>query len=116
TSNAGVVVYTTGLLGDFNLDHRVDAADYTVWRDSLGAHVVYGTGADGNGDGVVDMEDYQVWKSHFGQAAGGGGAGGFAHVPEPTSITMLAIAAGSVSLASVVRRRQRAVRALLCRC
>ncbi|MGE3243721.1 MAG: choice-of-anchor Q domain-containing protein [Pirellulales bacterium] len=59
----------TGLLpGDFSLDGAVDAADYSQWRDSSGAIVPAGTGADGNGDGKVDQLDYDVWKSNFGSS------------------------------------------------
>lgn len=43
-----------------------DAADYTVWRDSLG-EVGPNLAADGDGNGVIeDPADWQVWKSHFG--------------------------------------------------
>lgn len=51
---------------DFNLDGRVDLADYTVWRDTLGAAVTPHTGADANGNGVVDANDYTIWKQYFG--------------------------------------------------
>lgn len=53
--------------GDYNLDGTVDAADYTVWRNSLGATVTPYTGADGDRNGLIEAADYQVWKSHFGQ-------------------------------------------------
>ena len=33
--------------GDYNGDGTVDAADYTVWRDTFGQEVDEGTGADG---------------------------------------------------------------------
>lgn len=52
--------------GDYNRDGFVDAADYTLWRDSLAQVVAVGTGADGNRDGVVNEADYGVWRSHFG--------------------------------------------------
>jgi hypothetical protein len=60
----------SGGAGDYNGDGSVDSADYTVWRDTLGAT---GTGlaADGNGDGVVDNLDYNVWRSGFGTTGGG---------------------------------------------
>lgn len=53
-------------LGNFNGDSIVDAADYTVWRDNLGAPDE--SALNGNGDGVngVDQQDYQLWKDHFG--------------------------------------------------
>ncbi len=49
------------LPGDYNFDNRVDAADYTVWRDSLGATGL-GLAADGNRDGVVNQADYHIWR------------------------------------------------------
>lgn len=41
--------------GDYNRDGRVDIADYTVWRDSLGS--LSALESDGDGDGVVDIDD-----------------------------------------------------------
>ncbi|TWT36589.1 Laminin G domain protein [Posidoniimonas corsicana] len=53
--------------GDYNRDGQVDAADYTVWRDTVGVAVATpGAGADGDYNGVVDDADYAVWRSHFG--------------------------------------------------
>ena len=51
--------------GDYNGNGIVDAADYSVWRDTLGSTT--DLRADGNGDGVVNSEDYSFWKSHFGE-------------------------------------------------
>lgn len=67
------------LPGDYNGNHTVDAADYTLWRDTLGREVDVYSGADGDGDGTIDQDDYGVWKAHFGQGmtnatAGGGSA------------------------------------------
>jgi CSLREA domain-containing protein len=61
------------LSGDFSGNGVVDAADYSVWRDRLGANphpgplpVGEGVIGDGNGDGKVDGLDYEVWKANFG--------------------------------------------------
>ena len=67
------------LLGDYNGDSTVGAADYTAWRNSSGqTGLASFAGADGNGDGRITGADYNIWKSHFGEslsmAAGGGGA------------------------------------------
>ena len=62
------------LVGDYNQNHIVDAADYTVWRNMLG-QVGYHLAADGNGDGRVDESDYGVWKNHFGEVWSGSGNG-----------------------------------------
>jgi hypothetical protein len=64
----------------------VDAADYTVWRDSLGSTT--NLVADGDGNHVVDAADYNLWKSNFGSHSGSG-AGATAAVPEPTALWML---------------------------
>lgn len=74
--------------GDFNGDHTVDAADFTVWRDSLGQQISAGQGADGNRNGVVDAADELVWKSHFGavyNSKGGGPDGHAVMAPETVS-------------------------------
>jgi serralysin len=74
--------------GDYNHDGVVDAADYTVWRDSLGSttHLA----ADGNGNGIIDADDYTVWTSHFAQTAG---SGSFTKgsVPEPATLVLLLV-------------------------
>ena len=59
------------LVGDYNLNGVVDAADYTVWRDSLG-QVGVDLAADGDADGTVDDDDYGLWKGNFGMMAGSG--------------------------------------------
>lgn len=81
------------LPGDFNLDGRVDAADYTVWRDGLGSSYT--------------MAGYDIWKAHFGQslaAAATGFAAVSPAVPEPTSMAILGLAL-SMSLARARRSR-----------
>jgi hypothetical protein len=55
------------LLGDYNRDGSVDAADSVVWRNSLGQTVVPYQGADGDGDGTVDQDDRAIWMAHFGE-------------------------------------------------
>jgi hypothetical protein len=83
----------TGLAGDYNGDGFVDAADYTVWRNNLGAGDE--TPISNNGDGMngVDANDYVVWKSNYGNASGGSGGLNTAAVPEPATSLLLMIAA-----------------------
>jgi hypothetical protein len=72
--------------GDYNKDGRVNAADYTVWRNGLGTTYV--------------PMDYDTWKDNFGKSSGGSGGGGSAsgsplpaaNVPEPAAVTLLVIA------------------------
>ncbi|MGD9636550.1 MAG: dockerin type I domain-containing protein, partial [Pirellulales bacterium] len=84
---------------DFNGDGTVDATDYPLWRDTLGA-----TGAtpytlgDANGDGQVDPADYQVWKSQFGGPPPAGFASASVRVPEPACMLSAVIAATVLSL------------------
>ena len=54
--------------GDFNQNGVVDAADYTVWRDSLG-HAGMGMAADADDDGIIGTGDYDIWKANFGGVA-----------------------------------------------
>lgn len=61
---------------DFNGDGTVDAADYSVWRDSLGTDVTPGEKGDADFDGDVDEADNTIWKQQFGTSPGAGGAGG----------------------------------------
>jgi fibronectin-binding autotransporter adhesin len=84
-------LYTNGVLsvtlvGDYNGNGIVDAADYTVWRDTLGQS---GTGlaADGNANKQIDSGDFDAWRNHFGESAGIGAA---AAVPEPSTIALFA--------------------------
>ncbi|HEX3598708.1 MAG TPA: dockerin type I domain-containing protein, partial [Lacipirellulaceae bacterium] len=83
------------LPGDYNHNGIVDAADYIVWRNTLGQS---GTGlaADGNNNGIIDAGDFDVWRAHFGQTAGSG-AGAIANgsIPEPTALALLMLAAES---------------------
>lgn len=55
----------SGFPGDYNQDGAVDAADYTVWRDSLG-----GASALPNDDTPgVGADDLARWRNNFGQPA-----------------------------------------------
>ena len=78
SSTDNTVTFSLLQLGDYNQDGKVDAADYTVWRNSLGANVAVFSGADGSGNGVVDQADYEVWKANYGTVATGAGGLAFA--------------------------------------
>ena len=60
------------MVGDYNNNGVVDAADFTVWRDNLGSTNPI---ADGDGDGIVDIDDYVIWTHNFGNVV--------TAVPEP---------------------------------
>ena len=62
-----------------------------MWRDTLGSRT--NLVADGNGNGVIDKNDFELWKGYFAAAAGSGSAAIGGAVPEPTSLTLLALSA-----------------------
>jgi hypothetical protein len=109
STNQGIQAFTftlspsvTAVAGDYNGNGKVDAADYVLWRNTLGQSVTAGTGADGNADGTITQADYDFWKAKFGNTSGSGSLAS-ANVPEPASIVGCCIAVGAVSMLS--RRR-----------
>jgi hypothetical protein len=84
------------LPGDFNQDGSVDAADYAVWRKSVG-QTGAALAADGNQDHEIDADDYNVWRGHFGtslgNAAHASGTTGLSTVPEPATLFLLLLGA-----------------------
>jgi hypothetical protein len=82
------------LVGDYNHDGTVNAADYTVWRNSVGTANL---AADGNGDRVIDRADLLVWKNNYGNR-GGVGSLHLAPIPEPAAIVLFAAAVTSFAL------------------
>ncbi len=87
-----IAAAVAGLPGDYNNDGVVDAADYTVWRDSLGESGS-GLAADGDGNGAVDNADYTLWLDNYGTASASGGLAEITSVPEPGSALLLLLAA-----------------------
>lgn len=77
--------------GDYNFNGVVDAADYVVWRDSVGQSVTLpGSGADGDKSGAIDGPDYDFWRARFGNlVAAPAGQASAAAVPEPASARSL---------------------------
>ena len=55
------------LAGDYNFSGVVDAADYVLWRKTLGS--TDDLRADGDGDADVDQDDYSVWRANFGRTS-----------------------------------------------
>ncbi len=97
---APVNYLTTALAGDYNLNGAVDAADYTLYRDTLGATVAPGSGADGSNNGVIDPADYTVWKNGFSAASAGVAAS--SAVPEPTTVMLAALVLVGLALVVVL--------------
>lgn len=83
-------VAAAGLLGDFNLDGTVDAADYVVWRKTGGTQA-----------------GYDLWRAHFGEIAGSGAGAESSHalVPEPSTLAILLLVGIAGILRSPMSRR-----------
>jgi hypothetical protein len=80
-----------GVPGDYNQDGTINAADYTVWRNHLGAPA--GTLPNDTVGGVIGQGQYNLWKSNFGQAGSGSIASlPITAVPEPATMTLLFVA------------------------
>ena len=76
-----------GVDGDYSGNGIVDAADYTVWRNSLG-QMGAGLAADGDGNGKVEPADYTYWKTRFGNPGGGSSFTTSSATPEPASLAI----------------------------
>jgi len=75
------------MAGDFNNNGAVDAADYLIWRRNDGS-----------------QEGYETWRANFGRADHGLSQGGFALVPEPSTLVLWVVAC-SICLRKVTRNK-----------
>jgi hypothetical protein len=91
------------LLGDFNNDGRVDAADYDVWKSHFGSttHLA----ADANGNGIVDAADYTIWRDHFSPTSGAAATETIG-VAEPASVSLALSSLGALWLMYVFPRKE----------
>lgn len=85
------VFMATPLPGDYNGNGIVDAADYTVWRNTLGSTTDLRANGDKAGASAnkIDLADYVFWKSQFAGSGNGGLSG--REVPEPSTFWLTAI-------------------------
>jgi endoglucanase len=76
--------------GDYDSSGTIDAADYIVWRNTLGQSGS-GLAADGNDDEQIDGDDYAIWRANFGQSNNGAHGAAQRHfvTPEPTTALLL---------------------------
>ena len=81
------------MLGDANLDGKVDINDLTIvlTRYNQTAGMGWTTG-DFNNDGKVDINDLTIVLAHYNQSVGSSAAGGISAVPEPGTLALLAAA------------------------
>jgi autotransporter-associated beta strand protein len=64
-----------GLVGDYNEDDIVNAADFVFWRNRDGTAATL-PNRDPDNSGNVSQDDYDSWVDNFGQTAGAGAGGG----------------------------------------
>jgi hypothetical protein len=98
-SEAALAINAAAFLpGDFNHDDRVDAADYVVWRESIGA-----------------APEYALWRGNFGAVVAGSASASSltnlasdaaAIVPEPATL-LLTMTAWLISLRRLTRSQRR---------
>ena len=116
TGSDTLVMYTYG--GDANLDGKVNVDDY----GRIDLNIPLGTSGwfngDFNYDGQINVDDYGIIDFNVGiqgapfptAGASAGNLGGVSAVPEPTSIGILAAAAGGALVTARGRRRRRLAR------
>jgi fibronectin-binding autotransporter adhesin len=88
-TNNDVLLRLTDVLGDYNVNNVVDAADYVLWRktvqplpNELAAPI-----------GTTDAADYDAWQTRFGNISGSGAEiNSVAAVPEPATVLLVALA------------------------
>ena len=99
TEATAFVVVPTPLIGDFNEDGIVDAADYVVWRKASPTDTL----PNDDTPGAVDASDFDDWRANFGKSEPASSAAlGAEPVPEPAGVLLLFIA---ILAGSMVRNR-----------
>jgi hypothetical protein len=83
---AEIQFFPAAVLGDFNNNGRVDAADYVLWRNG-GPLQNEGSVTPGS----TTPDDYNTWRANFGRTSAAG-AGFSSGVPEPTTFASALIA------------------------
>jgi hypothetical protein len=108
--SAGLAINAAAFLaGDYNHDDRVDAADYVVWRRTLGSTTKLA--ADGSGNSAVDDVDYEVWRANFGHVFAESiatTAGSNPAVPEPGTLAI--VTCGILAAVPHSRKRETAAK------
>jgi hypothetical protein len=81
TSDLMITAAAPSLPGDYNANGKVDAADYTAWRNRLGAAA--GTLPNDANGGMIGTAQYATWKANFGDTLPGAAGASSSQVPEP---------------------------------
>lgn len=99
STEIAALTYVPKLIGDYNEDGVVNAADYIRWRNSAGQIVDPYRGADGDGSGGVDQLDYDSWKANYGSVAPASSASSAVADSVPPPLDRIATASSLPSLA-----------------
>lgn len=89
----GVVEGLSEVAGDYNSDGTVDAADYTVWRDNVGAPA--GTLPNDPAGGTIGPTHYTQWVQNYAALSSSTAFSRSASVPEPGAAVLMALAAAT---------------------
>ncbi|QDV78513.1 hypothetical protein [Botrimarina mediterranea] len=100
TDSELILTSLTGLSGDFDNNGVVDAADYTVWRDNLGAptHRLFNATLDG----VVGSLQYDAWSANYGAIAAAASMDEATPAPEASAFALASLV---LALSTLGRRR-----------
>jgi autotransporter-associated beta strand protein len=95
------------LAGDYDSNGIVDAADYVVWRRSVGAATI--ANRDSLNTGPIGTADFDTWRAHLGQMVGTGAGSGLSKaggtIPEPATGVALVVGLSIVCLTCRARSR-----------
>lgn len=73
-------------LGDYDLGGSVGSEDHTAWKTAFGTNSY---AADGNKNGMTDAADYTLWRDNLGATNGGLELAAASAVPEPAAGMLL---------------------------
>jgi hypothetical protein len=85
------------LVGDYNDDGTVDAADYVVWRKHEGLTATL-PNRDTANSGPISIDDFHSWRANFGNSAPGSGSAETVSTPEPTALGIVLPAAFVIAM------------------
>jgi hypothetical protein len=88
TTHQDVMPFTAapaGLVGDYNSNNVVDAADYVVWRNNENTMTALPNDPVG---GVIGPGQFNNWRANFGASTAGSSAGLGTAVPEPAALVL----------------------------
>jgi hypothetical protein len=102
-----LLITSPAVTGDYNRNGIVDAADFVVWRKTLGK-TGSGLAADGNGSNSIDVGDYGVWRTRFGSTTTAAQSSA-SNVPEPNGAYLFLMGAMFVASIRVSSRVGRSI-------